>query len=1312
MAGKMKKKLNNNSELILIAEDSPTQSEQLKFILENHNYEVLTAKNGKEALQLAAQNKPSLIISDIVMPEMNGYNLCKEIKSNENTMDIPVILLTSLAKSDDVLEGISCGADNFITKPYNEDYLISRVNQTLANKEIQKTEIVKFAVEIVLGGKKRFITAGQQQMLTLLISTYDAAVQRNDELRQTQDELKIINEHLEEMVSKRTAELSVENTIRQQAEERVNKLNRVYAVLSNINQTIVRVHDTEQLLKNSCLVAVTDGKFQSAWIGLMNNETNKIETIATAGLENNLAEIDSGLNPITKVIHSGKHFISNKINTDNRLDKIWKQKSMSLGFKSFALLPLIVFEKIKGGLIIYSDEFDFFDDQEISLLDEMATDISFALEYIQKEDERKKAEEEITLNERRLKSLVEILQHESNTIQGFLDYALEESIKLTDSKIGYIYHYNEEKEEFVLNTWSKDVMKECKVLEQQTIYQLDKTGLWGEAVRQRKPIMINNFQAPDSLKKGYPEGHAHLSKFLTIPVLKDNQIVGVVGVANKETDYNETDILQLTLLVDNVWKVIDRKKAEKTLRDSEVKERLLLESINEIVYSTKQIAPDSLQGIPDFVSNRSETIIGIKPEEFLRDPNLWFSLIHPDDISEMSGQTVDIFSSKKAGMRKYRLRNRQSGNYIWIEDFVVPELDNENNVIGTFGVARDITDRVNAERTLLESEERFRILFDKAPLGYQSLDYDGNFIDVNQAWLDTLGYTREEVVGKWFGDFLAPKFRDAFRERFPLFKSLGKIHSEFEMISKNGDIRFIAFDGRIGTDLAGNFKQTHCILKDITDTKLVEEALRESEERYRSVTHSANDAIVTADINGVILGWNIGAEKIFGYTEGEIIGRDLTVIIPQSFSEQHKKGMKRVEQGGEHHVIGKTVELIGLHKNGNEFPLELSLAEWETSKGKFYTGIIRDITERKVTEEEIAMLAHSLRSVNECVSITDMKDKILFVNDSFLKTYGYKDYELIGKHMEIVRSPNNPHELVKEILPATLKGGWTGELINKRKDGSEFPIYLSTTKIKNKEGNPIGLIGVGSDITDRKRFEKELIEAKERAEQSDKLKTEFLAQMSHEIRTPLNAIVGNVSFIRETYDEKMDQDSSDCFDGIDVASKRIIRTIDLILNVSELQTSGYEPSFVKIDLHLEILQKLYSENQISAKQKGLWFSYYCTESDTDITVDEYSVIQIFANLIDNAIKYTFKGKVEIQLGRNADNKLMVEIKDTGIGIRKEFLPKLFEPFVQEEQGFTRSYEGNGLGLSLVKKYCEINNAIIEVESEKNVGSTFRVIFNK
>ncbi len=197
--------------------------------------------------------------------------------------------------------------------------------------------------------------------------------------------------------------------------------------------------------------------------------------------------------------------------------------------------------------------------------------------------ERQRAEAEVRRNEARLRSLVSILQYPTDSVQDFLDYALNEAIQLTGSKIGYLYRYHEDRREFVLNSWSREVMRECTIINPQACYELDKTGLWGEAVRQRQPILVNDFTAAHPLKKGYPAGHAELFKYLTVPVFSRGQIVGVVGVANKESDYHETDILQLTLLMDSVWKVVERREAED-------KERQAVRSFRMLSHCNKVIA--------------------------------------------------------------------------------------------------------------------------------------------------------------------------------------------------------------------------------------------------------------------------------------------------------------------------------------------------------------------------------------------------------------------------------------------------------------------------------------------------------------------------------------------------------------------------------------------------------------------------------------------------------------------------------------------------------------------------------------------------
>ncbi len=224
---------------VLIAEDNPMQAEVLKYMLEKRHYGVMVAKDGKEALAYVQESKPTLVISDNIMPEMNGYKLCKEIKSKESTWDIPFILLTSLSRAEDVLDGLECGADNFLTKPFAEDYLMATIDHILLNKKIYQNERKSEGVEISIGGNKRIIKATRQQMLTLLLSTYQAATQRNIELVMVQHELKMFNDRLEGLVAQRTAELSAEIGVRKSAEAVLESQHALLTALINSSTDLI-----------------------------------------------------------------------------------------------------------------------------------------------------------------------------------------------------------------------------------------------------------------------------------------------------------------------------------------------------------------------------------------------------------------------------------------------------------------------------------------------------------------------------------------------------------------------------------------------------------------------------------------------------------------------------------------------------------------------------------------------------------------------------------------------------------------------------------------------------------------------------------------------------------------------------------------------------------------------------------------------------------------------------------------------------------------------------------------------------------------
>ena len=216
---------------ILIAEDSATQREQLQQLLAEHGYKVAATANGKEALASARRHRPALIISDVLMPELDGYGLCKAIKCDERLKDIPVMLVTSLSDSQDVIRGLECGADNFIRKPYERRYLLTRIEQLLMNLELRKNQKMQMGVEIELGGRKHFITSERQQILDLLISTYEQAVHINTELKLRERELRHSNTSLAAMfrISEGLNKATTQRTVCENALERALDLPGVRA---------------------------------------------------------------------------------------------------------------------------------------------------------------------------------------------------------------------------------------------------------------------------------------------------------------------------------------------------------------------------------------------------------------------------------------------------------------------------------------------------------------------------------------------------------------------------------------------------------------------------------------------------------------------------------------------------------------------------------------------------------------------------------------------------------------------------------------------------------------------------------------------------------------------------------------------------------------------------------------------------------------------------------------------------------------------------------------------------------------------------
>lgn len=381
-----------------------------------------------------------------------------------------------------------------------------------------------------------------------------------------------------------------------------------------------------------------------------------------------------------------------------------------------------------------------------------------------------------------------------------------------------------------------------------------------------------------------------------------------------------------------------------------------------------------------------------------------------------------------------------------------------------------IKERQNRE-ALRASEERFVHLFERAPLGYQSLDENGFFIEVNEAWLETLGYDRDEVIGKWFGDFLAPEFVPCFRENFAKFKQAGRIHSEFEMLHKSGQRKYIAFDGRIGKKRDGSFEKTHCILQDVTDKRRMEEKLKTSD---RIFEHSL-DMLCIAGFDGYFKVLNPAWEKTLGWSTAELLEKPwVDFVHPEDkhATDDIKTGIvdgQEVYQF-ENRYLCKNGEVKWLSWNSFPYPEE-----------NIMFGVARDITEKKRAEEELKNRELLLNKIFDVLPIglwfADKEGTLLRGNPAGIKIWGAEpkvspaDYGVFK-----ARSLTSGKELAPEdwALARTIREGVTVEdelLEIEAFDGKKKIILNYTAPVIDDNGKVLGAVIINNDITDRKTGE-------------------------------------------------------------------------------------------------------------------------------------------------------------------------------------------------------------------------------------------------
>ena len=660
--------------------------------------------------------------------------------------------------------------------------------------------------------------------------------------------------------------------------------------------------------------------------------------------------------------------------------------------------------------------------------------------------------------------------------------------------------------------------------------------------------------------------------------------------------------------------------------------------------------------------------------------------------------------------------------------------------------------------TIKQKKRELQTILDSINTGVFIIDRTTfDIVDVNHHALNLLKFEKQSIIGKNRKQF-SPHWNYQPDLDSPSYENseIGLFNNEGSILPALNCIKMISLNGQ--DYLLESFI-------DISKIKSVERELRNTEYRFRTIFENAAFGMVLTDNELRVVESNQIFRKLIGLTGDELKFRKISdfvfkndlVVFNKYFSSgvlinKHNE-IRFVDSRKEIFWCKITATVLKYTPDSVYFKLFMieDITSVVTSKDALFkhTNLlmgVADATNALLThpdyEEAIKMAIESLGKASEvdrvyiaknigASRLSDSSIRILFEwhsesssfmkDPEFLKNFNYIDYfpgwfEELSEGRTIhgyIKNGEIPG--IKFIDPDKVKSIMIVPIFT----GDQFWGFVGFDDSKKEKVwteveesiLKATAAGIGGAIK-IKEAQAELLLAKEKAENSDKLKSEFLAQMSHEIRTPINSILSFSGLIKDEFEPRLTSEYRSCFNAINKAGDRIIRTVDMILNMSDLQTGSYEVHPSEYNLFESVKAGLSEEFTHKAREKGLEFKLNTPVFPTIIQADEYTVNQIFANLIDNALKYTSSGKVEVSFEDLNKNEFAAKITDTGIGISEDFIPRMFEPFTQEEQGYTRRYEGNGLGLALVKKYCDLSNVKINVTSTKGKGTTFHLNFRK
>ena len=683
---------------------------------------------------------------------------------------------------------------------------------------------------------------------------------------------------------------------------------------------------------------------------------------------------------------------------------------------------------------------------------------------------------------------------------------------------------------------------------------------------------------------------------------------------------------------------------------------------------------------------------------------------HSDELRQILGAVRDGFSICPFE----RTFLGKDGRPIDVQVSISPIRNPAGRVVGVSGIARDIRSRVQAERQLRESEQRFRSVFEHAPFGLCVTGLEGRIIQANAALCRMLGYSAEELPGTAWAQLTHPDDLASFLRWMNQWRQEPEAGRDLEKryIHRNGNVVW----GRVRTSLVrdsdGNPICRVVHIEDITERKRTEDALRESEGRFRLIADSCPSMMWVTDADGGYQFINRAYRDFCGATVEQIEGGKWQVMIHPDDAPEYSGKFERAVR--EHKPFSAEARV---QRADGEWRWFGSYAEPRLSSGGAYlghVGLSSDITKRRHAEQALQQSEQKFRQLAENIRevfwiMPPSGDEMLYVSPGYEQLWGRSCESLYRNPMAWAESIHpDDREPAHLLFARQLRGEPVeSEYRIHTPDGQEKWVRDRAFPVRDEAGQLIRVVGIAEETTERKHYEEVLIRAREGADAANRAKSRFLANMSHEIRTPMNGVIGMLQLLVET---DLTAEQRRYATVAQTSGRTLLSLIDNILDLSKIEARKVTLEVVSFNLR-DTVEDLIQLLRVQASAKGLEFtSRVSPEIPPLLRGDVHRLRQVLTNLSSNAIKFTERGGVTLEAalqGQSGDGvTIRFAVIDTGIGIGAEQAATLFAPFVQADASTTRKYGGTGLGLAICRQLVEMMGGTIGVDSREGAGATF------